>query len=83
MKKTWILTAYDKEAQHIIDLLGLNFVKNTILRWIGQVQKVIEGEREKKGKGQRELISMCHATSTVKMNSWKNTHELFQVSAQL
>ncbi len=54
MKKTWILTAYDKEAQHIIDLLGLNFVKklqhisfyandNTVLAiaWIWKVQAAI------------------------------------------
>ena len=54
MKKTWILTAYDKEAQHIIDLLGLKFVKklqhisfyandNTVLAiaWIWKVQAAI------------------------------------------
>ena len=54
MKKTWILTAYDKEAQHIIDLLGLKFVKklqhisfyendNVVLAiaWIWKVQAAI------------------------------------------
>jgi len=54
MKKTWILTAYDKEAQHIIDLLNLKFVKklqhisfyendNVVLAiaWIWKVQAAI------------------------------------------
>ena len=54
MKKTWILTAYDKEGQHIIDLLNLKFVKklqhisfyendNVVLAiaWIWKVQAAI------------------------------------------
>ena len=36
MKKTWILTAYDEEAKHIIDLLDLKLIKkmpNILLYW--------------------------------------------------
>lgn len=54
MKKTWIITAYDKEGQHIMDLLDLKFAKklehisfyendNVVLAiaWIWKIQAAI------------------------------------------